>query len=84
MSEPMYANSKGQEIPIKGMAVPHLKNTIAKLKREGYISPAKLSLYVSGSDMTEDEVLVTMGLTKSTTMGNLEAELQRKIEEFSP
>ncbi len=81
MAEKTYTRSNGKTVLLADMAVPHLQAAIAKLKREGYISRADLSLFASEPDGAavccgEDGTSV---LVVSDILGDLEIELKGRM-----
>jgi len=79
----------GTEIKIKGMSTSHIRNSIAMMKKNGFVSTDTLNFYLTvegpNGDMAqmafEQEQDMIFGAPCSSTMSALERELKRREKE---
>lgn len=48
MEERIWKSQNGRETRVEDMNTRHIENTLAKLKREGFVSPKTVASYVNG------------------------------------
>ena len=86
--EPRWKTKSGKQIPISEMKTSHIENSLAMLKRAGYVDPSTVSFYISGPtpngegamDLYDQEFDAVMDAPTSRFVGLFEEELKRRIK----